>query len=290
LSQFEKWLQRNWKEYSFTKWNKDFGQRLVGKKEGGFFSGSDIMLIYNFTQKKPTIEDFAIFLKDFEKFSDQYNDYNIAGAYFVVYEDYDKKSFNLLLKKMDDDLKDLIEIKTIDEKIVSPRSGSVVTEQLKEPERPQPRDIKTSAKRRVFIVHGRDKTPSLELARFVEKRYPIDAILLEDEAHRGRTLIEKLEDYCDVDFAFITLTPDDIGALKGESLKERGRQNVIFEWGQFIGKIGRKKVCLLIKGDVEIPSDLHGIGYYRFDKNVKECFIEVENELKDAQADLIFFS
>jgi predicted nucleotide-binding protein len=39
-----------------------------------------------------------------------------------------------------------------------------------------------------------------------------------------------LEDL-DVDFAFITLTPDDVGALKGERLKERGRQNVILNGG-----------------------------------------------------------
>ncbi len=142
---------------------------------------------------------------------------------------------------------------------------------------------KTNTKNKVFIVHGRDEAPALALARFIEKRYPIDAILLEDEAHRGRTLIEKLENYSDVDFAFITLTPDDIGALKGEKLKERGRQNVIFELGQFIGKIGRKNVCLLTKGDVEIPSDLRGIGHYHFDNNVKECFIDVDTELKDAE-------
>jgi predicted nucleotide-binding protein len=65
--------------------------------------------------------------------------------------------------------------------------------------------------------------------------------------------------------------------------QERGRQNVIFEWGQFIGKIGRKNVCLLIKGGVEIPSDLRGIGEYRFSRNIKECFIDVENELRDAK-------
>lgn len=71
--------------------------------------------------------------------------------------------------------------------------------------------------------------------------------------------------------------------MKGEPLQERGRQNVIFEWGQFIGKIGRKNVCLLIKGDVEIPSDLRGIGEYRFNHNIKECFIDIENELKEAK-------
>jgi predicted nucleotide-binding protein len=83
--------------------------------------------------------------------------------------------------------------------------------------------------KKIFIVHGRDKTPALELARFLEKRYPIDAILLEEQAHRGITLIEKLEANSDVDFAFITLTPDDIGALKGEPLRERLlKENDIF--------------------------------------------------------------
>jgi hypothetical protein len=284
LSEFEKWLKRNWKDYSFTKWQKDFGQRLVGKYDGGTWHNDRIVFIYHFTERKPTIEDFADFLKDFEKFYDQYeSDYEMDGGYFVVYEEYDKKAFNLLLKKMGEDLKDLVQIKMLEEKIYISRTGIVVPEHIKIKEYSPSSEQKSVAKRKVFIVHGRDKTPALELARFVEKRYPIDAILLEEQAHRGRTLIEKLEDHSDVSFAFITLTPDDIGALKGEPLKERGRQNVIFEWGQFIGKIGRKNVCLLIKGDVETPSDLGGIGEYRFGHNIKECFIDVENELREAK-------
>lgn len=284
MSEFEKWFKRNWKDYSFTKWQKDFGQRLVGKYDGGTWHNDRIVLIYHFTERKPTIEDFAGFLKDFEKFYDQYeHDYEMDGAYFVVYEEYDKKAFNLLLKKMDEDLKDLVQIKMLEEKIYISHAGIVVPEHMRSKEYPPISEQKSVAKRKVFVVHGRDKTPALELARFVEKRYPIDAILLEEQAHRGRTLIEKLEDHSDVSFAFITLTPNDVGALKGEPLKERGRQNVIFEWGQFIGKIGRKNVCLLIKGDVEIPSDLRGIGEYRFNRNIKECFIDVENELREAK-------
>jgi len=136
-----------------------------------------------------------------------------------------------------------------------------------------------ATRKQIFIVHGRDKTPALQLARIVEKRYPLDAVILEEEPHRGRTLIEKLEDYSNVNYVFITLTPDDIGALRGEPLKERARQNVIFELGQFIGKIGRGNVCLLIKGGIEIPSDLSGVGYYRFHNSVRELFLEIEREL-----------
>lgn len=261
LSEFEKWLKRNWKDYSFTRWKKDFGQRMVGKYDGGRWHNDRIVLIYHFTQRKPTIEDFAGFLKDFENFYEQYESgYDIDGAYFVVYEEYDKKAFGLLLKKLDEELGDLVKIKIFEEKILATK-------------------IK---RKKIFIVHGREKTPAFELARLIEKRYPLEAIILEEEAHKGRTLIEKLENHSGVDFAFITLTPDDVGALKGEPLKERGRQNVIFELGQFIGRIGRKKVCLLIKGNVEIPSDLHGVGYYRFNESVKECFLGIEGELKEA--------
>lgn len=284
MSEFENWSSRNWTDYSFTRWKKDFGQRLVGKYDGGTWDNDRIVLIYHFTERKPTVEDFAGFIKDFEQFYDQYeNDYGMDGAYFVVYEEYDKKAFNLLLKKMDEELKDLVQIKMLEEKVYVSRGGMVAPEYLKIREYPQLGEQKSLAKRKVFIVHGRDKTPALELARFIEKRYPIEAVFLEEQPHRGRTLIEKLEDHSDVSFAFITLTPDDIGALKGEPLSERGRQNVIFEWGQFIGKVGRKNVCLLIKGNVEIPSDLQGIGEYRFSHDIRECFIDVENELKEAK-------
>lgn len=137
----------------------------------------------------------------------------------------------------------------------------------------------TVSEKKIFIVHGRDKLPALELARMIEKRYSIDTILLEEKAHKGRTLIEKLEAHSDVDFAAVILTPDDVGALEGKKLSERARQNVLFELGKFIGKIGRERVCMLIKGDIEIPSDLSGIGYFRFRESIRECFYDFENEL-----------
>ena len=60
------------------------------------------------------------------------------------------------------------------------------------------------------------------------------------------------------------LTPDDAGSLQGNeehNLKPRARQNVVFEFGYFIGKLGRRRVCALVKGDVEKPSDYDGVLY-----------------------------
>jgi len=110
LSEYEKWFKRNWKDYSFTKWKKKFGQRLVGKLEGGFWHDNRITLIYNFIEGKPSIEDFASFLKDTARFYNQYEgDYKIDGAFFVVYEEYDKKAFRLLLRRSD--VRDIVKIK-----------------------------------------------------------------------------------------------------------------------------------------------------------------------------------
>lgn len=90
---------------------------------------------------------------------------------------------------------------------------------------------------------------------------------MHEQANLGRTIIEKFEDHAQVGFAVALLTPDDVGSLKGEGTNPnpRARQNVIFEFGYFIGKLGRKRVCALVKGAVEKPSDYDGVLYIPLD-------------------------
>ena len=116
---------------------------------------------------------------------------------------------------------------------------------------------------KVFIVHGHDNEAKVTVARFVE-HLGIEATILDEEVNEGQTIPEKFEEHADdAGFAIILLTPDDVGASEDErdDLKPRARQNVIFELGYFIGKLGRKRVCLLLKGELENPSDLDGILY-----------------------------
>ena len=84
------------------------------------------------------------------------------------------------------------------------------------------------------------------------------------------TIIEKLEAYSDVSCAISILTPDDVGR-KAKSTKEenRARQNVIFEMGLFMGKIGRQKVIALCHELITFPSDYNGILYIKLDKKGK---------------------
>ncbi len=121
---------------------------------------------------------------------------------------------------------------------------------------------------RVFVVHGHDELAKQTVARFIE-RLGLEAIILHEQANLGKTIIEKFEHHADVGFAVILLTPDDVGASKaahqaGQPLNDRARQNVVFEHGCFIGKLGRNRVCALHKG-VEIPSDLQGVLYVPLD-------------------------
>jgi predicted nucleotide-binding protein len=65
--------------------------------------------------------------------------------------------------------------------------------------------------------------------------------------------------------ALAILTPDDLARiLKTNTVSVRALQNVIFEVGWFSAKFGRGKCFLLVRGDVEIPSDLSGVEMHRF--------------------------
>lgn len=131
---------------------------------------------------------------------------------------------------------------------------------------PQPAESAV-ANRRVFVVHGRDEGLKQSVARFIDT-IELKAIILEEQPGMGRTIIEKFEDHAsNVGYAVVLLTPDDVGKLDGSASPEqkRARQNVLFELGYFAAKLGRGKVCLLRRGQLEMPSDLAGVEYLLYD-------------------------
>ncbi len=140
----------------------------------------------------------------------------------------------------------------------------------------------------VFIVHGHDEAAKETVARFIEK-VSLKAIILHEQPNAGRTIIEKFEDYSNVGFAIVLLTPDDLGASRDKRVskyKPRARQNVILELGYFMGKLGRGRVCALYKEGVETPSDYQGVLYIQMDdagawrmslaKEIKQAGIEAD--------------
>lgn len=123
-----------------------------------------------------------------------------------------------------------------------------------------------------FLVHGRDNSKKLEVARFIETELDKKVIILHEQASRSKTIIEKIELHSDVDFAVCLYTADDLGSIKEEKPRflPRARQNVVFEAGYFIGKLGRENVIILIDNEIEKPSDNDGIIYISFNGQWKD--------------------
>jgi hypothetical protein len=120
---------------------------------------------------------------------------------------------------------------------------------------------------RVFIVHGRHDASKQEVARFLEQ-IGIEAVILHERPNAGRTIITKFqEESAGVAFAVVLMTPDDVGGLPDQPLQSRARQNVIFELGFFIGKLGASKVCALVAGNIEKPSDFDAVVYIQYGSN-----------------------
>lgn len=156
----------------------------------------------------------------------------------------------------------------------------------------KPKSEKKSTKkssRKVFIVHGHDNEIKQTVARFLEQ-LGLEAVILHERSNQGMTIIEKFEQNADVAYAVVLMTPDDLGAAKKDAksvkaLKSRARQNVVLELGYFMGKLGRKNVSAILRGDIERPSDYDGVVYIGYDLNDGWKLL-LAKELKEAGMDV----
>lgn len=135
----------------------------------------------------------------------------------------------------------------------------------------------------VFIVHGHNEGVRESVARFLQKG-GLKPIILHEIANQGRMVLQKFLDSSNVGFAVILMTPDDFGAATGKEPKPRARQNVILELGYFIGKLGQSRVCALKSGDIELPTDILGIGWTSLDNGA--WHVPLWRELKAAGYDV----
>jgi predicted nucleotide-binding protein len=134
--------------------------------------------------------------------------------------------------------------------------------------------------KKIFVVHGRNEISRLELCTILKEDFKLEPIVLQDKPNNSiETIISKFERLARECSAVIVLfTPDD--NAEGNM---RVRQNVIFELGYFLGKFqdeGNRRIIILKKGEVEIPSDISGILYLEYSKSVKESFHELKNQLE----------
>jgi hypothetical protein len=126
----------------------------------------------------------------------------------------------------------------------------------------------------VLLIHGRS-LDWLRVKDWLQDKIKITRIVvMQQEFGEGKTLPEKFEQLTSqVDKAIAIATPDDVGGLSSahaSALKQRARQNVWLEAGWFWGRLGRKNLLILSRGEIEFPSDLTGLEVYTYQEDPTE--------------------
>lgn len=80
-----------------------------------------------------------------------------------------------------------------------------------------------------------------------------------------------------VDAAIFLFNEDDKIWYRGSKLSQP-RDNVLFEYGLFMGKLGENKSIICYKGDTKIPTDVSGIIYANIsEKSINRARIAIES-------------
>ncbi len=120
---------------------------------------------------------------------------------------------------------------------------------------------------RVLVVHGRDLARTNEVALFLTNG-GCDPIMLKDHSDADSNLLDEFIRIYELKkprFAVVLATADDYGGLYGTVPRPRPRQNVIFEHGFMVAKLGKGKVAVLAAPGIEYPSDYSGRIYIPLD-------------------------
>lgn len=138
---------------------------------------------------------------------------------------------------------------------------------------------------KIFFAYATKKKDIVnELARHVEKNYGIKTVLMEEEPHGGRSLIEKFEELAsECGFGVFVLTADDECIISIGEREKHTRQNVILELGYFWGKLGRKKrIAVLVEDGVKIPTDVNALGWIPITGDLGQTKLDLSQELEKA--------
>ena len=152
---------------------------------------------------------------------------------------------------------------------------------------PQAAGQPASTGQQIFIVHGHDAEArdQLELAL---RRLGLEPFILINTSGGGKTIIEALEgqigrDYSSA-FGIVLMTPDDFGYSKkdgADRAEPRARQNVILEAGMLLSSLTRTRMAIVVKGHLEMPSDLQGVIHLGFNDHIKEIIPKLCQRLKE---------
>ncbi len=130
-------------------------------------------------------------------------------------------------------------------------------------------DASVNIRKRIFVVHGNDEEMKQATVSALGK-LGLAPVVMREQPSQGRKIVEKFADYADVSFAVVLLSPDDFAYAKDDQpakRKLRPAQNVIFELGFLLGRLGEKNVLVFYREfeSFEAPTDFEGVRFTAFD-------------------------
>lgn len=250
--------------------------------------------------------DFGSLLIDLEILANSSNE-DFSNEFWSEYENYLKK-YNCLLKNLQSlgFFKEINLIETVPLSDQSFGSGFSKYEKAKLREisnasnillrkaklllSPPVSEIRLNNKVRsnqIFLINGSDPNMKLDVVQKLEM-LDLDPIILDEKKDEELTIIDRINEFCNISFAVILLSPDEITYPKEKTpndAKYGPKQKVIFELGYFIGRLGKQNVVAIFKKNksFQIPNDFVGIQwieykidwYYKLIKILKECNFNV---------------
>ena len=124
------------------------------------------------------------------------------------------------------------------------------------------------AKQSVFLAYGHNESVKLAVGDFLRQN-GLRVLELGRVAQHGDSILGSVERYIPrARFAVVLFTADDEGyALRDGRAKscKRARQNVVFELGYLLAKLGKRRVRVLVEEGVEIPTNYSGMLYIPLD-------------------------
>jgi len=146
---------------------------------------------------------------------------------------------------------------------------------------------------RITIVHGRGgdhdvverllKTECGVLTATILAKQPVSGTTIVDEfAHHARRSEAAVVLFTPNDVASAALDPQGSPA-EPEVMRMRARQNVILEYGWFWGVVGRERTLMLVRENLEIPSDLNGLRYVHYTSSPEEVLPQIKQFIESVR-------
>jgi Predicted nucleotide-binding protein containing TIR-like domain len=141
-------------------------------------------------------------------------------------------------------------------------------------------------KKRLFIGSSIEELPLANIAKGVLDEW-FDVTIWDDTIWEKSTvrlnqniLSGLLKASLQFDYGILLGTDDDRVVVRGEE-KLQPRDNILFELGLFMGRLGIEKCAFVIEKSIKVLTDFNGIKLARFDRQQPESFIKAILQVKE---------